>query len=70
MRRILLIYRCEISFLGSTEGLLRFRQLIPKLLQLLLLLLRAACVVCGIDVVVQELLELGDSEISLTVKEL
>ena len=67
MRRILLIYRCEISFLGSTEGLLRFRQLILELLQLLLLLLRAACIVGGIDVIVEELLELGDSEISLSV---
>lgn len=38
-----------------------------QLLELLLLFLRAACIVGGIDVVVQELLELGDSEISLSV---
>ena len=67
MCRILLIYRCEVSFLGSAEVLLRLCQLILKLLQLLLLLLRAACIVGGIDVVVQELLELGDSEIGLSV---
>lgn len=58
MCRILLIYSCEVSFLGSTEVLLRLCQLILKLLQLLLLLLRAACVVSGIDIVVEELLEL------------
>ena len=68
MCRILLIYRCEVSFLGSTKVLLCLCQLILKLLQLLLLLLSTACIVGGIDVVVQELLELGDREISLTVK--
>ena len=45
MRRILFIYRCEVSFPGNAEVLLRLCQLILKLLQLLLLLLRAACVV-------------------------
>ena len=64
----MLIQCVRISRSSSPEVLLRFCQLILQLLQLLLLLLRAACVVCGIDVVVQELLELGDSEISLTVK--
>ena len=68
MCRILLIYRCEVSFLGSAEVLLRICQLALKLLQLLLLLLSAACIVGGSDVVVDELLELGDSEISLAVK--
>ena len=67
-RAFLLIQCVRISRSSSPEVLLRFCQLILQLLQLLLLLLRAACVVCGIDVVVQELLELGDSEISLTVK--
>ena len=65
---ILPVYSCEVSFPSSSKVLLRLGELALKLLELRLLLLRAACVVGGIDVVVQELLELGDSEISLTVK--
>ena len=64
---ILFIDGSVVGIAGGTVILLRFRQLILELLQLLLLLLRAACVVGGIDVVVEELLELGDSEISLSV---
>ena len=63
----LLIQCVRISRSSSPEVLLRLCQLILKLLQLLLLLLRAARIVGGIDVVVEELLELGDSEISLRV---
>ena len=56
-----------IRCIGSGGSPFCLGKLILKLLQLLLLLLRAACIVGGIDVVVQELLELGDSEISLSV---
>ena len=63
----MLIQCVRISRSSSPEVLLRICQLVLKLLQLLLLLLRAACIVGGIDIVVQELLELGDSEISLSV---
>ena len=62
----MLIQCVRISRSSSPEVLLRICQLALKLLQLLLLLLRAACIVGGIDVVVEELLELGDSEISLS----
>ena len=65
-RAFLLIQCVRISRSSSPEVLLRICQLALKLLQLLLLLLRAACIVGGIDVVVEELLELGDSEISLS----
>ena len=65
-RAFLLIQCVRISRSSSPEVLLRICQLALQLLQLLLLLLRAACIVGGIDVVVQELLELGDSEISLS----
>ena len=63
----LLIQCVRISRSSSPEVLLCLCQLILKLLQLLLLLLSAACIVGGINVVVQELLELGDSEIGLSV---
>ena len=68
MRVLLVIESGEICRIGRSHRLLCLCQLILKLLQLLLLLLRAACIVGGIDVVGDELLELGDSEISLTVK--
>ena len=58
----LLIQCVRISRSSSPEVLLRLCQLI---LQLLLLLLSAACIVGGIDVVGDELLELGDSEVLL-----
>ena len=61
----MLIQCVGISRSGSPEVLLCLCQLILKLLQLLLLLLRAAGVVGRVDVVVHELLELGDSEILL-----
>ena len=61
----MLIQCVRISRSSSPEVLLCFCQLILKLLQLLLLLLSAACIVGGIDVVVHELLELGDSEVLL-----
>ena len=66
-RAFLLIQCVRISRSSSPEVLLCLCQLILQLLQLLFLLLRAACIVSGVDVVVQELLELGDSEISLSV---
>ncbi|CDD86012.1 unknown [Collinsella sp. CAG:289] len=56
-----------IRSIGIGGSLFCLGKLILQLLELLLLLLRAACIVGGIDVVVQELLELGDSEISLSV---
>ena len=61
------VYSCEVSFPSSSKVLLRLGELALKLLELRLLRLRAACVVGRVDVVVHELLELGDSEISLTV---
>ena len=61
----LLIQCVRISRSSSPEVLLCLCQLILKLLQLLLLLLSAACIVGGIDVVGDELLELGDSEVLL-----
>ena len=61
----MLIQCVRISRSSSPEVLLCLCQLILKLLQLLLLLLRAACIVGGIDVVGDELLELGDSEVLL-----
>ena len=67
MRVLLVIESGEICRIGRAHRLLRICQLALKLLQLLLLLLRAACIVGGIDVVVEELLELGDSEIGLSV---
>ena len=66
-RGILFVDGSVVGIAGRTVILLCLCQLILKLLQLLLLLLRAACIVGGIDVVVQELLELGDSEIGLSV---
>ena len=67
LRVLLVIESGEICRIGRAHRLLRICQLALKLLQLLLLLLRAACIVGGIDVVVEELLELGDSEIGLSV---
>ena len=64
---ILPVYSCEISFPSSSKVLLRLGELALKLLELRLLRLRAACVVGGIDVIVEELLELGDSKIGLSV---
>ena len=61
----MLIQCVRISRSSSPEVLLCFCQLILKLLQLLLLLLSAACIVGGIDVVGDEFLELGDSEVLL-----
>lgn len=66
-RGILFVDGSVVGIAGRTVILLCLCQLILKLLQLLLLLLRAACIVGGINVVVQELLELGDSEIGLSV---
>lgn len=65
---ILPVYSCEVSFTSSSKVLLRLGELALKLLELRLLRLRAASVIGRVDVVVHELLELGDSEISLTVK--
>ena len=56
-----------IRCIGSGGSPFCLGELLLQLLELLLLLLRAACIVGGIDVVVQELLELGDSEVSLGV---
>ena len=64
---ILPVYSCEVSFPCSSKVLLRLGKLALELLELRLLRLRAARIVGGIDVVVEELLELGDSEISLRV---
>ena len=65
LRVLLVIESGEICRIGRSHRLLCLCQLILKLLQLLLLLLRAACIVGGIDVVGDELLELGDSEVLL-----
>ena len=62
---ILPVYSREVSFPSSSKVLLRLGELALKLLELRLLRLRAACVVGRVDVVVHELLELGDSEICL-----
>ncbi len=64
---ILPVYSCEVSFPSSSKVLLRLGELALKLLELRLLRLRAASVIGRIDVVVDELLELGNSEISLSV---
>lgn len=52
---------------SSSKVLLRLGELALKLLELRLLRLRAASVIGRVDVVVHELLELGDSEISLSI---
>ena len=62
---ILPVYSCEVSFPSSSRVLLRLGELALKLLELRLLRLRAASVIGRVDVVVDELLELGDSEILL-----
>ena len=62
---ILPVYSCEVSFPSSSKVLLRLGELALKLLELRLLRLRAASVIGSVDVVVHELLELGDSEILL-----
>ena len=64
---ILPVYSCEVSFPSSSKVLLRLGELALKLLELRLLRLRAASVIGRVDVVVHELLELGDSEISLSI---
>ena len=64
---ILPVYSCEVSFPSSSKVLLRLGELALKLLELRLLRLRAASIIGRVDVVVHELLELGDSEISLSV---
>ena len=63
----LIIESSEICRIGRAQRLLRLGELALKLLELRLLRLRAASVIGGIDVVVHELLELGDREIGLVV---
>ena len=63
----LIIESSEICRIGRAQRLLRLGELALELLELRLLRLRAASVIGRIDVVVDELLELGNSEISLSV---
>ena len=61
----LIIESSEICRIGRAQRLLRLGELALELLELRLLRLRAASVIGRIDVVVDELLELGNSEILL-----
>ena len=67
MCAFLIIESSEICRIGRAQRLLRLGELALELLELRLLRLRAASVIGRIDVVVDELLELGNSEISLSV---